>query len=158
MRVKGRVAAAVAVVLPFAVGLHGRVARVLEKATVPVPDDGLEWIRRTRRSLAAGGADLLIWAVAVGMPPMGTRLVVAACRTGSRWWAVSASLLLAGGWRAPVHALVWGSDGLDSAHGAVVLALVLLAGSGWVQICRERGDCCHACPADLKAQQGMGSA
>jgi len=36
--------------------------------------------------------------------------------------------------------------------------LVLLAGSGWAQICREGGDCCHACSADLKAQQGMGSA
>ena len=61
-RVKGRVAVAVVVMLPFAVGLHGRVARVLEKATVPVSNDGLEWIRRTRRSLAAGGPDLLIWA------------------------------------------------------------------------------------------------
>jgi len=62
VRVKGRVAAAVAVVSFLAIGLHGRVAKVLEKATVPISDDGLAWIGRTRRSLAAGGADLLIWA------------------------------------------------------------------------------------------------
>ena len=49
VRVKGRVA-----VVPFlAIGLHGRVAKVLEKATVLVFDDGLAWIRRTRCSLAA---------------------------------------------------------------------------------------------------------
>ena len=62
MRVAGRVAAAVAVVSFLAIGLHGRVAKVLEKATVLVSDDGLAWIRRTACSLAAGGADLLIWA------------------------------------------------------------------------------------------------
>jgi len=42
-----------AVVPLFAVGLHGRVAKVLEKATVPLSDDGLAWIGRTRCSLAA---------------------------------------------------------------------------------------------------------
>jgi len=31
----------------LAIGLHGRVAKVLEKATVLVSDDGLAWIRRT---------------------------------------------------------------------------------------------------------------
>ena len=51
--VTGRVAAAVAVVSSLAIGLHGRVAKALEKVTVSVSDDGLAWIRRTRRSLAA---------------------------------------------------------------------------------------------------------
>jgi len=36
------------------------VAKALEKVTVSVSDDGLAWIGRTRRSLAAGGADLLL--------------------------------------------------------------------------------------------------
>jgi len=40
VRVAGRVAAAVAVVSFLAIGLHGRVAKVLEKATVSVSDDG----------------------------------------------------------------------------------------------------------------------
>ena len=53
VRVKGRVAAAVAVVPFLAIGLHGRVAKMLEKATVLVSDDGLAWIRRTACSLAA---------------------------------------------------------------------------------------------------------
>jgi len=47
VRVVGRVAVAVAAVLFLANGLHGRVAKVLEKATVLVSDDGLAWIRRT---------------------------------------------------------------------------------------------------------------
>ena len=48
--------------VPFhAVGLHGRVAKVLKKATVPVSDDRLAWIRRTRCSLAA----CWIWAVLI---------------------------------------------------------------------------------------------
>ena len=50
MRVKGRVAAAVAVVPFLAIGLHGRVAKALEKATVLVSDDGLARIRRTHCS------------------------------------------------------------------------------------------------------------
>ena len=54
MRVAGRVAAAVAVVSFLAIGLHGRVAKVLEKTTVSVSDDGLAWIRRTACSLADG--------------------------------------------------------------------------------------------------------
>ena len=53
VRVKGRVAAAVAVVSFLAIGLYGRVAKVLEKATVLVSDDGLAWIRRTACSLTA---------------------------------------------------------------------------------------------------------
>ena len=53
LRITGRVAVTVAVVPLFAVGLHGKVARVLEKATVPVSSDGLAWIGRTRCSLAA---------------------------------------------------------------------------------------------------------
>ena len=56
--VAGRVAVSVAVVPLFAVGPHGRVAKVLEKATVLVSDDGLAWIRRTTCSLAAYAADL----------------------------------------------------------------------------------------------------
>ena len=55
MRVVGRVAAVVAVVLFLAIGLHGRVAKALEKVTVSVSDNGLAWIRRTACSLAAGG-------------------------------------------------------------------------------------------------------
>ena len=41
----------VAVVLFLAVGLQGRVARVLEKATVPVSDDGPVWIGSEHHSL-----------------------------------------------------------------------------------------------------------
>ena len=51
--VAGRVAVTVAVVLFLAVGLQGRVARVLEKATVPVSDDGLAWIGSEHHSLLA---------------------------------------------------------------------------------------------------------
>ena len=54
--VAGRVAVTVTVVLFLAVGLQGRVARVLEKATVPVSDDGLAWIRRTRCSAKRGSS------------------------------------------------------------------------------------------------------
>ena len=50
----------VAVVRFLANGLHGGVAKTLEKVTVLVSGDGLAWIGRTRRSLAAGGADLLL--------------------------------------------------------------------------------------------------
>jgi len=39
-------------------GLHGGVAKTLEKVTVLVSDDGLAWIGRTRCSLAAVCADL----------------------------------------------------------------------------------------------------
>ena len=55
MRVAGRVAVTVVVVRFLANGLHGGVAKTLEKATVPISDDGLAWIGRTRCSLAAGG-------------------------------------------------------------------------------------------------------
>jgi len=50
VRVVRRVAAAVAVVSFLAIGLHGRVAKTLEKVTVSVSDDGLAWIGRTRCS------------------------------------------------------------------------------------------------------------
>ena len=60
VRVVGRVAAVVAVVSFIAIGLHGRVARLLGKATVPISDDGLAWIGRTRCSPGEdeGGLDL----------------------------------------------------------------------------------------------------
>ena len=58
MRVAGRVAAAVAVVSFLAIGLHGRVAKAMEKVTVSVSDDGLVWIRRTDCSLVACALDL----------------------------------------------------------------------------------------------------
>jgi len=67
--VAGRVAVAVAVARFLAVGLQGRVAKVLEKATVPVSDDGLAWIRRGGRSLpcaldlgASGCCQVLLFA------------------------------------------------------------------------------------------------
>ena len=58
MRVAGRVAAAVAVVSFLANGLHGGVAKTLEKVTVLVSGDGLAWIGRTTCSLAAYALNL----------------------------------------------------------------------------------------------------
>ena len=47
--------------LLLAVGLQGRVARVLEKAAVLVSDDGLAWIRRGGCSLPAGSGCAQAW-------------------------------------------------------------------------------------------------
>ena len=57
--VTGRVAVTVAVAPLFAVGLYRTVARVLEKATVLVSDDGLAWIWRTACSLPVGSGLLI---------------------------------------------------------------------------------------------------
>jgi len=84
VRVAGRVAVAVAVVSFLAIGLHGRMAKALEKVTVSVSDDGLAWIGRTRRSSGedGGGLDgarlslLLLSLLLVRISPNGSEIQV----------------------------------------------------------------------------------
>ena len=82
--------------LLFAVGQHGRVARVLEKATVPVSNDDLAWIRRTHCSLPVLGPDCVqIWDAAVWTVVAAAVGVAGRAKEGTAWPGLAAG---AWGW------------------------------------------------------------
>ena len=132
VRVAGRVAVTVAVVSFLAIRLHGRMAKALEKVTVPVSDDGLVWIGRTSCSLAAVCADLGCRRCAVLLL---AQIWTGACRGGGLLW-----------------------PGLDCApgKGALLGGLAAAASSGcccccsgcccrgWLRRAVARGRCCSS--------------
>jgi len=119
----------VAVVRFLANGLHGRVARLLGKATVPISDDGLAWIGRTTSSLAAENTDLLL------------------SRSGFGYWCAAAVAV------ERIRGSLWIKGKLLVCWGAKARPGLLLGSPAWCRFAARRG-CCCCCPDLQEGRRG----